>query len=61
MAAELESWVTHRQRMLDDFHRHLASATGRPLEQIEADTGTGRFLTAEEAIEYGLVHEVWSR
>ncbi len=61
VAAELASWVAHRQRMLDDFHRHLASATGRPFEQVEADTGIGRYLTAEDAVEYGLVHEVWSK
>jgi ATP-dependent protease ClpP protease subunit len=47
--------------MLDDFHRHLAAATGRPLEQVEADTGAGRFLNAGEAVAYGLVQEVWAR
>jgi ATP-dependent Clp protease protease subunit len=61
VAAQLESWVTHRQRMLDDFHRHLSSATGRPFEQVEADTELGRYLTVEEAVDYGLVHEVWSK
>lgn len=61
VASELASWVAHRQRMLDDFHRHLSTATGRPFEQVEADTGIGRYLTADEALAYGLVHEVWTR
>jgi len=61
VASELESWIAHKQRMLDEFHRHLAAATGRPLEQVEADTAAGRFLDAEEAVAYGLVHEVWSQ
>ena len=61
VASELESWIAHKQRMLDEFHRHLAAATGRPLEQVEADTAAGRFLDAEEAVAYGLVHEAWSR
>jgi ATP-dependent Clp protease, protease subunit len=61
VAAVVETWVAHKQRLLDDFHRHLAETTGHPLEQIEADTEAGRFLTAEEAVQYGLVHEVWTR
>jgi ATP-dependent Clp protease protease subunit len=61
VAAEIESWVAHKQRLLDDFHRHLATATGRPFEQVEADTSMGRYLDADEAVEYGLVHEVWKR
>ena len=61
VASELESWIAHKQRLLDDFHRHLASATGRPFEQVEADTSAGRYLDADEAVTYGLVHEVWKR
>lgn len=61
VARDIETWMAHKQRVLDDFHRHLAAATGRPFEQVEADTAAGRFLDTDEAITYGLIHEVWSR
>jgi ATP-dependent Clp protease protease subunit len=61
VARQIETWVTHRQNLLDEFHRHLAAATGRPFEQVEADTTAGRFLDVDEAITYGLVHEIWTR
>jgi ATP-dependent Clp protease protease subunit len=61
VARDIEMWVTHKQRMLDELHRHLAASTGRPFEQVEADTAAGRFFDVDEAITYGLVHEVWTR
>lgn len=36
----------------------LAKHTGKALEQIEKDTDRDKFMTAEEAKEYGLVDEV---
>ncbi len=38
----------------------LASHTGQPLEVIQRDTERDRFLTAPQAMEYGLVDEVLS-
>jgi ATP-dependent Clp protease protease subunit len=61
VARDISTWVAHKQRLLDEFHRHLSAATGRPFEQVEADTSAGRFLDVDEAITYGLVHEVWTR
>jgi len=39
-------------------NRILAQHTGKPIEQIEAETERDRYMTAEEAKEYGLVDEV---
>jgi ATP-dependent Clp protease, protease subunit len=36
----------------------LADHTGRPLERIAADTERDRFMSAQEALEYGLIDEV---
>jgi len=36
----------------------LLKHTGRPLEEIERDTDRDRFMTAEEALEYGLIDHV---
>ena len=40
------------------FCRRLARATGQGLDRVEADAARGRFLTAEEAVAYGLADEV---
>ncbi len=39
----------------------LAKNTGKPLEVIQADTERDNYMTAQEAIEYGLVDEVIER
>ena len=36
----------------------MAQHTGQPLEQIERDTERDRFLSAPEAVEYGLVDSI---
>ena len=36
----------------------LAQHTGKPIEQIEKDTDRDYFLSAEEAVEYGLIDRV---
>ena len=45
-------------RALDDLIVRIAEATGQPRSRVEDDMSRGRELTAEEAREYGLVHEI---
>ena len=36
----------------------LAEATGQPLEVIERDTERDNFMTAQQALEYGLIDKI---
>ena len=40
------------------MNRILIKHTGHPLKKIEEDTDRDRFMTAEEALEYGLIDRV---
>ena len=40
------------------LNRILAENTGKPLEVIERDTDRDNFLTAEQALEYGLIDKI---
>jgi ATP-dependent Clp protease, protease subunit len=45
-------------RALEDLIVRIAGATGQPRSRVEDDLQSGRYLTAEEAKAYGLVHEI---
>ncbi|MBC2658257.1 ATP-dependent Clp protease proteolytic subunit [Pseudomonas sp. MSSRFD41] len=44
--------------MKDRLNKIFAKATGQPLERIAADTERDFWLSAEEAVEYGLVNKI---
>ncbi|AKJ42765.1 ATP-dependent Clp endopeptidase proteolytic subunit ClpP [Pragia fontium] len=51
----------HAEEMLKVKNRMntlMAHHTGQPLDKIEQDTDRDRFLSAQEALEYGLVDEI---
>ena len=45
-------------RTRDTLNRILAKNTGKSVEQIAKDTDRDYFMTAEEALAYGLVDKV---
>jgi ATP-dependent Clp protease, protease subunit len=47
-------FAAHRA-LLDAFTERLARTTGRQVDQVAEDLRRGRFLTAEQAVGYGLV------
>ena len=36
----------------------LSDATGKPLDEVMKDTERDHYMTAEEALEYGLIDEI---
>lgn len=57
-AGELASRAGHHLRMLDDLVQRLAAGTSRERHEIERDLSSGRFLSAPEALEYGLIDDI---
>ena len=51
----------HADRIIkkkNDLNRILSENTGRPLEEVERDTERDNFMTAEMALEYGLIDKI---
>lgn len=57
MAIDLQ----HVLRMKERLNKMLAEHTGQPVEKVTADTERDNWMTAEEAMEYGIVDEVMVR
>ena len=47
-------------RTRDMLNKILAENTGKSLEQIERDTDRDYFMTAEQALEYGIIDKIYS-
>ncbi len=45
-------------RTRDMLNKILAENTGRPIEEIEKDTDRDNFMTAEQALEYGIIDKI---
>ena len=57
-ATEIILAADHIKKTRENLNRILAENTGKPLEQIEKDTERDNFMSAAEAMEYGLVDKV---
>ena len=57
-ASDIKIHSEHILRTKDKLNRILAANTGKPLSVIEQDTDRDNFLTAQQALEYGLVDRV---
>jgi len=57
-AADIAIQARRILKMREDLNRILSEKTGQPIEVIERDTDRDHFLTAQEAVEYGLIDQV---
>ena len=57
-ATEIKIVADHILKTRERLNRILSQNTGRPIEEIARDTERDNYLTAQEAMEYGLVDKV---
>ena len=57
-ATDIQIVAGHIQRIKDKLNEILAANTGQPLEVIAADTERDNYMTAQEALEYGLIDSI---
>jgi ATP-dependent Clp protease, protease subunit len=60
-AVDINIQAREMERLRDELNRILADASGQPLERIVQDTDRDFYLTAKEAIDYGLVDHIVER
>ena len=58
-ATEIDIVARHILRTREKLNKILAENTGKPIEQIARDTERDNFLSAEEALDYGLVDKIF--
>ncbi|MBR0415379.1 MAG: ATP-dependent Clp endopeptidase proteolytic subunit ClpP [Clostridia bacterium] len=57
-ATEIILAADHIKKTRENLNRILSENTGKPLEEIEKDTERDNFMSANEAMEYGIVDKV---
>jgi ATP-dependent Clp protease protease subunit len=61
MAADIEIQAREILRMRHDLNQLYAKYTGKPLEEIERAMDRDKFMSADEAKEFGLIDEVFDK
>ncbi|KYP79394.1 ATP-dependent Clp endopeptidase proteolytic subunit ClpP [Ferroacidibacillus organovorans] len=57
-ASDIAIAAKHILKTRDRLNQILADTTGQPLEQIERDTDRDNFMSAEDALTYGLIDRI---
>jgi ATP-dependent Clp protease protease subunit len=57
-APDVEIQYKELQRMQDMLHELMSKHTGQPVEKVADDFDRDRWMSAEDAVEYGIVDEV---
>ena len=60
-ATDIEIHAKRIVNMKNKLNSILAERTGQPIEKIQVDTERDNFMSADEAMEYGLIDEVITR
>lgn len=60
-ASDIDIVAKHIIRVKEKMNHMLADMTGQPYERIVADTDRDNYMTAQEALEYGIVDKIFDK
>jgi ATP-dependent Clp protease protease subunit len=58
---EIKIHADHMVRTREKLNKILSERTGQPIETIEKDTERDNYMTAEEALKYGLIDGIFDK
>jgi ATP-dependent Clp protease protease subunit len=60
-ASDIEIHARFVLRLKERLNKHLSEFTGKTVEEVTRDSDRDNFLTADEALNYGLVDQILSK
>jgi ATP-dependent Clp protease protease subunit len=60
-ASDIDIHAKEILRMKDKLNELISHHTGQPLVKVKADTDRNNYMSAEDAVEYGLIDEIMSK
>ena len=60
-ASDIEIQAKHIQKIKEKINRILSERTDQPLEKVEKDTDRDFYMSAEQAMEYGLIDKIFEK
>lgn len=60
-ASDFEIHANHIIYLKEKLNRFLSDVTGQPIEKVREDTDRDNFLSAEQALEYGLIDKIMEK
>ena len=60
-ASDIEIQANHIKRIKEKINKILAEQSNQPLEKVQKDTDRDYYMTASEALEYGLIDKIFDK
>ena len=60
-ASDIEIQANHIKRIKEKINQILSKNSGQPLEKVQKDTDRDNYMTAEQALEYGLIDKIFDK
>ena len=59
-ASDIEIQANHIKKIKSKINQILAERSGQPLEKVEKDTDRDNYMSADEALSYGLIDRIFT-